>query len=172
MSGYKLFLLKGMCCCGWGHRENMSSAKFPRLMISSRGNFPNFSLTPIWPGYPQLGCYQYHQPIVLGSLWWRLWSTAINVIPLVLLYNSTWNYIAGTVLGPLVFLIHINDMTSRVTPGTCIIRLFANECLSRNKNYSRSRCPTARPPMLTGMGWSLGYAIYLNPNKWHAHQPG
>ena len=60
------------------HRENMTSAKLPRLGISSRGNFPNFSLTPNWPGYPQLGCYQYHQPIVLGSLWWRLWSTAVN----------------------------------------------------------------------------------------------
>ena len=40
--------------------------------------FPNFSLTPIWPGYPQLGCYQYLQPIVLDSLWRWLWSIAIN----------------------------------------------------------------------------------------------
>ena len=48
------------------------------MRMSSRGNVPSFSLTPIWPGYPQLGCYQYHQPIVVGSLWWRLWSIAIN----------------------------------------------------------------------------------------------
>ena len=60
------------------HRENVPSAKLPQMRMSSRGNVPNFSLTPIWPGYPQLGCYQYHQPIVLGSLWWRLSSITIN----------------------------------------------------------------------------------------------
>ena len=60
------------------HRENVPSAKLPQMRMSSRGIAPNFSLTPIWPGYPQLGCYQYHQPIVLGSLWWRLGSIAIN----------------------------------------------------------------------------------------------
>ena len=63
---------------GHVHRENVPSAKLPQMRMTSRGNVPNFSLTPIWPGYPQLGCYQYHQPIVLGSLWWRLWSIAIN----------------------------------------------------------------------------------------------
>ena len=40
------------------HKENMPSAKLPQMRMSSRGNVPNFSLTPIWPGYPQLGCYQ------------------------------------------------------------------------------------------------------------------
>ena len=60
------------------HRENVPSAKLPQMRMSSRGNVSDFSLTPIWPGYPLLGCYQYHQPIVLGSLWWRLWSFAIN----------------------------------------------------------------------------------------------
>ena len=34
----------------------------------------------------------------------------------------------GTVLGLLLFLIYINDMTSQVSPGTCI-RLFADDCL-------------------------------------------
>ena len=56
----------------------MSSAKLPRLRATPRGNWSNFLSTPIWLGYPQLGCYQCNQPIVLGSLWWRLWSTAIN----------------------------------------------------------------------------------------------
>ena len=60
------------------HRENVPSAQLPQMKMTSRGNVPNFSLTPIWPGYPQLGCYLYHQPIVLGSLWWRLWSIAIS----------------------------------------------------------------------------------------------
>ena len=60
------------------HRKNVLSAELPQMRMTSRGNVPNFSLTPIWPGYPQLGCYQYHQPIVLGSLWWRLWSIVIN----------------------------------------------------------------------------------------------
>ena len=64
-------------CCA-GHRENVPSAKVPQMRMSSLGNVPNFSLTPIWPGYPQLGCYEYHQPIVLGSLWWRLWLIAID----------------------------------------------------------------------------------------------
>ena len=61
------------------HREGMSSAKLPWLRITSLGNWSNFSLTPVGPGYPQLGCYQCHQPIVLGSLWWCLWSTAIKL---------------------------------------------------------------------------------------------
>ena len=50
------------------HRENVPSAKLPQMMMPTWGNVPNFSLTPIRPGYPQLGCYQYHQPIILGSL--------------------------------------------------------------------------------------------------------
>ena len=62
----------------WDIVENVPSAQLPQMKMSSWGNVPDFSLTPIWPGYPQLGCYQYHQPIVLGSLWWRLWSVAIN----------------------------------------------------------------------------------------------
>ena len=52
----------------WRHhaspRENVPSAKLPQMRMSSRGNVHNFYLTPIWPGYPQLVCYQ---PIVLGS---------------------------------------------------------------------------------------------------------
>ena len=60
------------------HRENVPSAKLPQMKMRSWGNGPNFSSTPIWPGYPLLGCYQYRQPIVGGSLWWRLWSNAIN----------------------------------------------------------------------------------------------
>ena len=60
------------------HMENVPSAKLPQMRMRSRGNGPNFSSTPIWAGYPLLGCYLYHQPIVLGSLWWRLWSIAIN----------------------------------------------------------------------------------------------
>ena len=37
-----------------GHRENVPSAKLPQMRMISRGNVPSFSLTPIWPGYPQL----------------------------------------------------------------------------------------------------------------------
>ena len=58
------------------HRENMSSSKLPHFSLTSRGTCPNFYWTPLWPGYSQLGSYQCHQPIVLDSLWWRLWSTA------------------------------------------------------------------------------------------------
>ena len=60
------------------HMENVPSAKLPQMRMRSWGNGPNLSSTPIWPGCPLLGCYQCHQPIVLGSLWWRLWSIAIN----------------------------------------------------------------------------------------------
>ena len=67
-----------LTACTVLHRENVPSAQLPQMKMSSWGNVPNFSLTPIWPGYPQLGCYQYHQPIVLGSLCWRLWSITIN----------------------------------------------------------------------------------------------
>ena len=56
------------------HRENMSA----KLRVTSRGNCPNLYLTPIWQGKSQLGCYQCHQPIVLGRLWRRFWSTAID----------------------------------------------------------------------------------------------
>ena len=34
----------------------------------------------------------------------------------------------GTVLGPLLFLVYINDMPGVVSPGT-FIRLFADDCL-------------------------------------------
>ena len=33
------------------HKENVPPAKLPQTRMSSRGNVPNFSLTPIWPGY-------------------------------------------------------------------------------------------------------------------------
>ena len=60
------------------YRQNILSAKLFQLRVTSRVNCPNFYLTPIWPGCPQQGCYQCHQSIVLGSLWWRLWSTAVG----------------------------------------------------------------------------------------------
>ena len=72
------WLLFDICKSVSFHRENVPSTQLPRMKMSTWGSVPYFSLTPIRPGYPQLGCYQYHQPIVLGSLWWRLWLIAFN----------------------------------------------------------------------------------------------
>ena len=57
------------------HRDNITSAKLPHLSLTSRGSCHNFPMTPLWPGYSQLGSYQCHQSNVLGGLWWRIWGT-------------------------------------------------------------------------------------------------
>ena len=67
-------------CVQCHHRENMLSAKLLRLRITSQGDWSNFSSTPIWLGYLQLGCYQCHQTAIEGDV--NFWSdkNSINQI--------------------------------------------------------------------------------------------
>ena len=59
-----------------------------------------------------------HKQTPMGSDWRRIFSTekVISGVP------------RGPVLGPLLFLLHLNDLPSVLSPGT-ICRLFADDCL-------------------------------------------
>ena len=55
----------------------------------------------------------------------------------------------GTILGPLLFLLHINDLPSVVSSK---VRLFANDCLIYRNIKNRPNCTAKRPKF----AWELG----------------
>ena len=57
------------------------------MRMSSRGNVPNFSLTSIWPGYPQLGCYQYQ----VGAHAPESWHSVLSLPQILEITTDPWN---------------------------------------------------------------------------------
>ena len=70
----------------------------------------------------------------------------------------------GTVLGPLLFLIYINDMPNIVSKGTTI-RLFADDCLVYRHIYSREDQNILQHDLLKLEQWSITWGMRFNPSK-------
>ena len=70
----------------------------------------------------------------------------------------------GTVLGPLLFLLYIDDIGEKLTPGTNI-RLFADDCLIYRKINTIEDTVTLQED-LTGLEkWSINWKMQFNPKK-------
>ena len=70
----------------------------------------------------------------------------------------------GTVLGPLLFLIYINDMTSQVSSGT-FIRLFADDCLVYREINSTQDQVVLQQDLLRLQAWAELWGMRFNPSK-------
>ena len=71
----------------------------------------------------------------------------------------------GTVLGPLLFLIYINDMPSQVSTGT-YIRLFADDCLVYREIHTIQQQEILQHELLQLQKWADCWGMRFNPNKW------
>ncbi len=70
----------------------------------------------------------------------------------------------GTVLGPLLFLLYINDKGDELKPGTSI-RLFADDCLIYRSIKSQADTEILQED-LTGLEkWSINWKMTFNPKK-------
>lgn len=83
--------------------------------------------------------------------------------------SSTWQEVIsgvpqGTVLGPLLFLIYINDISHNLTPGT-VTRLFADDCVI----YRPIRSPVDRQILQSDIDtlqrWAETWQMCFNPKK-------
>ena len=68
----------------------------------------------------------------------------------------------GTVLGPLLFLIFINDITENVSSQ---IRLFADDCLIYREIWSPSYCSLLQKDLDTLVKWSKTWGMMFNIKK-------
>ena len=70
----------------------------------------------------------------------------------------------GTVLGPLHFLIYINDMPSQVSKGTCI-RLFADDCLVYRQIQNVNDQTILQQDLDYLHNWAVRWGMTFNPSK-------
>ena len=70
----------------------------------------------------------------------------------------------GTVLGPLLFLIYINDMPNVISSGT-YIRLFADDCLIFRDISSLDDQVILQCDLVAHQGWSECWGMRFNPSK-------
>ena len=70
----------------------------------------------------------------------------------------------GTVLGPLLFLIYINDMPEAVSKGT-FIRLFADDCLVYRLITSPKDQAILQKDLFSLQQWSEKWGMKFNPSK-------
>ena len=70
----------------------------------------------------------------------------------------------GTVLGPLLFLIYINDMPDVVSEGT-MIRLFADDCLAYRTIRSEEDQQILQKDLEKLQKWTLTWGMKFNPSK-------
>ena len=70
----------------------------------------------------------------------------------------------GSVLGPLLFLVYINDMPNVVSEGTSI-RLFADDCLAYKSITSAQEQATLQEDLNSLYQWTLKWGMKFNPSK-------
>ena len=70
----------------------------------------------------------------------------------------------GTILGPLLFLIYINDLPDCVTEGT-IVRLFADDCLVYRVIHSHDDQVILDKDLASLQKWSERWGMSFNPRK-------
>ena len=68
----------------------------------------------------------------------------------------------GTVLGPLLFLIFINDITKNTSPNA---RLFANDCLLYHTRNCEADAITLQKDIDTMQQWEAKWLMKFNPDK-------
>ena len=75
----------------------------------------------------------------------------------------------GTVLGPLLFLVYINDMPNVISEGT-FIRLFADDCLVYRRIHSLQDQLTLQEDLNNLHCWATRWGMNFNPSKCHIMQ--
>ena len=75
----------------------------------------------------------------------------------------------GTVLGPLFFLVYINDISKNLTPGTKI-RLFADDSLLYRTIKSTKDCEILQKDLNTLQKWEKLWKMEFHPGKCHLLQ--
>ena len=68
----------------------------------------------------------------------------------------------GTVLGPLLFLIYINDIPNTVSQGT-FIRLFADDCLAYRRIQTAEDQDILQKDLKALNDWTLKWGMRFNP---------
>ena len=71
----------------------------------------------------------------------------------------------GTVLGPLFFLLYINDINLNLTPGTKM-RLFADDSLLYRQIRSTEDCEILQNGLNTLQNWEKKWKMEFHPQKW------
>ena len=75
----------------------------------------------------------------------------------------------GTVLGPLLFLVYINDMPNVISEGT-FIRLFADDCLVYRRIHSLQDQLTLQEDLNNLHCWATRWGMNFNPSKCYIMQ--
>ena len=75
----------------------------------------------------------------------------------------------GTILGPLLFLVYINDMPNVISEGT-FIRLFADDCLVYRRIHSLQDQLTLQEDLNNLHCWATRWGMNFNPSKCHIMQ--
>ena len=75
----------------------------------------------------------------------------------------------GTVLGPILFLIYVNDITENIK---CNIRLFADDCLLYKELTRDSDCKILQDDLSTLCQWSEKWQMCFNVDKCHIMKIG
>ena len=70
----------------------------------------------------------------------------------------------GTVLGPLMFLIYINDIVDNINSETHI-RLFADDCVLYRKIHSRNDSESLQEDLNSLTGWASRWQMSFNTAK-------
>ena len=70
----------------------------------------------------------------------------------------------GTVLGPLLFLLFINDLPDCVTSRT---RLFANDCIVYRNKHTPEDCIKLQRDLVSLARWESKWGMSFHPDKCH-----
>jgi len=70
----------------------------------------------------------------------------------------------GTVLGGLLFLLYVNDITDNISSE---IRLFADDCILYRQIRMPGDCPSLQQDITRLYNWSLTWQMVFNTKKCH-----